>query len=246
MHCPKCGAENSEGVEFCQSCSGALDWSETPAVTEPAKTSGLAIASLVCGILSPFTCYITFFPAVILAIVAFVKMSKSNGRLKGTGFAITGIVFPVIAIPVLMAILMPALGRVKVLAQQLVCGTNMKGLSNAITVYAFDYDDKYPTGLQWCDLLTKHADVGPNAFVCPSGEPGRSHYALNVNALRLGENAPADMVLMFECGPGWNQVGGPELLRIDNHMEGCNIMFVDGYVVFIPVRDLDNLRWTVE
>ncbi len=79
MYCPKCGAENVDGVQFCQSCSGALNWSETPAVAEPAKTSGLAIASLVCGILSVFTCFITAIPAIIMGIISLGSVFLERG-----------------------------------------------------------------------------------------------------------------------------------------------------------------------
>ena len=250
MYCPKCGAENVDGVQFCQSCSVALDWSDSPAVIEPAKTYGLAIASLVCGILSMFTCFITGIPAIIMGIMSLVKINNSQGKLKGMALAVTGIILPVIVIPVvalLLAIFMPALGKVKVLSERLVCGTNMKQMAVAMNIYAFDYNDKYPTGPQWCDLLITHADVSAKSFVCPSGEPGQSHYALNANAVKLGSAAPPDMVLMFECGPGWNQVGGPELLTTEHHQgDGCNIMFVDGHVDYVKTVGLSSLRWTAE
>jgi len=250
MYCPKCGAENAEGVQFCQSCSVPLDRSGSPGANEPAKTSGLAIAALILGILSFFTCYITLIPAVIVGAISLFKIGNSKGRLKGLGLAITGIALPVILIPVfaiVMAIFMPALGSVKVQAQKLVCGTNMKGMANAIQVYQFDFNDEYPTGSKWCDLLMTHADVGPKSFVCQSGQQGRSHYALNENALKLGQHAPPNMVLMFECQPGWNQVGGPELITTENHQgEGCNVMHVDGSVIFVRTENLDTLQWTAD
>jgi prepilin-type processing-associated H-X9-DG protein len=250
MYCPKCSAENIGGVQSCQSCGAILDWGNSPAPIEPARTSRLAIASLILGLLSIFTCFITAIPALITGIMSLVKINKSQGKLKGMGMAITGIVVPVILIPVtalLLAIMMPALGQVKIQAMRMVCGTNINGMATAMNVYAFDYQDKYPTGSQWCDLLMTHADVGAKSFICPGAEPGRSHYALNANVVKLSSNAPADIVVMFECGPGWNQVGGPELLTTENHQgEGCNVMFNDGHVEFVKTADLGNLRWTVD
>ncbi len=42
----------------------------------------------------------------------------------------------------------------------------------------------------------------------------------------------------------WNQVGGPELLAIENHnFNGCNILFADTHVKFIKYEDLAGLRW---
>ena len=84
-------------------------------------------------------------------------------------------------------------------------------------------------------------------FVCPSGDDGRSHYAMNNNAELVDVNAPADMVLLFESTPGWNQSGGRELLTTDNHCgEGCSILFADGHVQFVRTQDINDLRWTPE
>jgi prepilin-type processing-associated H-X9-DG protein len=44
----------------------------------------------------------------------------------------------------LLAILMPALGKVRQLAYRLMCGTNLKGLGTAMMVYSNDYDESYP------------------------------------------------------------------------------------------------------
>ncbi|OHB56702.1 MAG: hypothetical protein A2Y07_03550 [Planctomycetes bacterium GWF2_50_10] len=44
----------------------------------------------------------------------------------------------------------------------------------------------------------------------------------------------------------WNQVGGPELLSIAHHKEGCLILYADGHVSFEMTRDLDQLRWVID
>ena len=43
----------------------------------------------------------------------------------------------------------------------------------------------------------------------------------------------------------WNQVGGPEILVINNHrqVKGCNILFADGHVEFVDDDEIENLRW---
>ncbi|MHC4495449.1 MAG: zinc-ribbon domain-containing protein, partial [Planctomycetota bacterium] len=55
MYCPKCGTENADDARVCRSCSWALTNVTTAAAVPAAKTSGLAIASLVLGLLSPLT-----------------------------------------------------------------------------------------------------------------------------------------------------------------------------------------------
>jgi hypothetical protein len=53
------------------------------------------------------------------------------------------------------------------------------------------------------------------------------------------------MVLFFESKPGWNQVGGPELLNTTNHNgRGCNVTFGGGPGEFVPTSKLGDLQWT--
>ena len=76
---------------------------------------------------------------------------------------------------------------------------------------------------------------------------GRCNYAMNKNVEKLGVNAPPDMVLLFDDGPGWNQCGGPELITAENHKgDGCNVLFVDGHVEFVKTEDISKLKWTAD
>ncbi len=93
MYCPKCGLENRVDEKLCISCGTAL-----PVIPdlppEISKTSKLAVWSFVLSLFGLFTFMVTALPAIICGIVGLVKISKSNGRLRGKGFAITGIVVP--------------------------------------------------------------------------------------------------------------------------------------------------------
>ncbi|MDT8303051.1 MAG: DUF4190 domain-containing protein [Sedimentisphaerales bacterium] len=149
MNCSKCGKENPDNARFCNSCGAAFTSTLTqgPGVQAPGvgvKTSGMAIAALVLGILSFFTFGITALPALIFGIISLVVIEKSGGRITGRGFAITGIVTPVLGLVPLMAILLPALARTRCVAYRMVCGTNLSGIGKAMLIYANDYDDKYP------------------------------------------------------------------------------------------------------
>jgi prepilin-type processing-associated H-X9-DG protein len=213
-----------------------------------AKTSALAITSLVLGILSFCTFLLTAPLAFILGVISLIMIARSNGRLKGMGFAITGMVVPVVALPfvaMLMGIMMPALARTRMVAYRMVCGANLAGLGKAINLYSDDNNDTFPNSAKWCDLLIKNEDVDPNQFRCKGDPEGPCSYAMNKNAENLGSKSPADMVLLFESKPGWNQSGGPELLTLENHQgEGCNILFCDGHAKFVLSEDIDELRWT--
>ncbi|MBN2133239.1 MAG: hypothetical protein JW741_27315 [Sedimentisphaerales bacterium] len=57
----------------------------------------------------------------------------------------------------------------------------------------------------------------------------------------------ADVVLLFESKPGWNQSGGVELLTTENHGgQGCNVVFVDGHVEFVKADEIVGLQWVDE
>jgi prepilin-type processing-associated H-X9-DG protein len=252
MYCPKCGTENPDDVQLCRSCSWVLTSISITAQNPNAKTSGLAITSLVLGILSIFTFFLTAIPAIILGIVSIFKIEKSAGQLKGKGLAIAGIAVPsaslLFMVPAIMiGILMPALSRVRMIAQRQVCATNMASLGKAMLIYACDSDNMYPTASKWCDLLIEHAEPSEKEFRCPSACEGPCNYAMNKNIERLGAKAPPDMVLLFETKPGWNQCGGPDILSTDNHKgEGCNVLFNDGHVEFVKIKDINNLKWMAE
>jgi hypothetical protein len=143
MYCPKCGKENQEDAKFCSSCNYELPGASSVKKDLTVKTSGLAIAAFVLGILSPFTCAITVIPAIILGIISLVQIERSGGRLTGRAFAIIRIVVPV-SICLLIGILLPALAKARQIAYRMVCGTNLSQIGMAMLVYANDYEDELP------------------------------------------------------------------------------------------------------
>jgi prepilin-type N-terminal cleavage/methylation domain-containing protein len=64
--------------------------------------------------------------------------------MKRKGFTLIELLVVISIIAVLMCILMPALNRARMLAIQLVCGTNLKGIASAMMVYARDNMEDYP------------------------------------------------------------------------------------------------------
>lgn len=145
MQCPKCSKENPDN--------------STTTPTSSAKTSGLAIASLVLAILSFFTFLITSIPAIIVGVLGLVKIRKSGGKLKGYGIAVTGIVLGLM-IPILI------IPYVRNIAHRLICSTNMTLIGMEMLVYQNDYDDDFPIPSKWCDLLIKHTNAKSSMFHC--------------------------------------------------------------------------------
>jgi hypothetical protein len=121
------------------------------------QTSGMAISSLVLGICSFFCWILTGLPAVILGIVALRDINRSNGRLKGDGLAIAGIVTgglsTLMIVPMLIALLLPAVQAAREAARRNMSTNNMKQIGLALALH---HDDKrsLPTagggeGLSW-------------------------------------------------------------------------------------------------
>jgi len=245
MYCPKCGAENPDGIQLCRSCSWVLAGVSTVGIAPDAKTSGLAVTALVLAILGLFTFCITAIPAMIFGIVGLFKIEKSAGRLKGKGLAIAGIAAPVAILPLMMGILMPALAKVRTSARQVACAVNLKQIGVMVQLYAADNDKQYPAADKWCDALKPYCGSGRKIFCCPSTKGKLCSYAVNPYAK---PNSPPDMVLLFETNKNVeNQYGGPEILSTDNHRgKGCNILFNDLRVEFVKSEDLKKLKWAAE
>lgn len=216
----------------------------------PAKTSGMAIASLVLGI---FGCFgVTGILGLILGIIALVRINQSGGRLKGNGQAITGIVLSGImllaGLPTLAGLLLPALAKAKSKARyashENQCASNLKQLAIAVRLYANANNDQYPPGASWCDTIA--VDAGDeNVFRCPERPNQRSGYAFNQRLVGKKESdADPNTVLLFEFDGGWNIVGGRELLpNPPPHGRTINVAFVDGHVRSVPISDYSTLRW---
>ena len=217
-----------------------------PAIPAEAKTSGLAITSLVLGILG--FCGITAVAGLILGIVALVKINRSGGRLSGQGLAIAGICVSgfmlFVSIPIMAAMTLPALAQAKQRAQQINCVNNMKQLALAVRIYASDHNDQLPPAATWCDAI-QSAVGSPKVFQCPS-EPGRRcAYAFNAKLAgkKEGEFDP-QTVLLFESDAGWNGSGGAAELKPHKHSSRTlNVALADGSVQQLPRSRLNTLRW---
>jgi prepilin-type processing-associated H-X9-DG protein len=218
-----------------------------PAAPAEAKTSGMAITSLVLGILGLFTCGVTSLVGLILGIVALVKVNHSGGRLSGNGLAIAGICVSalfVLMVPIYAAMLLPALARAKSKAQTINCVNNMKQLALAVRIYANDHNNQLPPALTWCDAIQK--EVGsPKVFHCPSDPDRRSAYAFNAKLDGKKDNEiDPQTVLIFESQAGWNGAGGAERLALRHHSSGIvNVAFADGSVRSLTRSQLNTLRW---
>jgi len=105
------------------------------------KTSGLAIASFVLGILSFLFAIFTAIPAIILGIISLVKISNSAGQLKGKGFAILGIAIPAVLLPLsLLLLLIPGLSNVRRHAWEVKQMAQLHSIDVALELFNSEFD----------------------------------------------------------------------------------------------------------
>jgi uncharacterized protein (DUF983 family) len=101
MHCPKCGTENPDDAQICDSCSFAFTEQPTDRPALKKKTSKLAIVSaLLAGLSAVLLLFVDPTLAFLVALLSFsaaitsiVKIRKSKGTLVGKSFAIASVIF---------------------------------------------------------------------------------------------------------------------------------------------------------
>ena len=89
-----------------------------------AKTSKVAVASLILGGLSLIFSCLAGLPGFILGFIALEQIKKSGGLLKGSGLAVTGLIlsgvlsFVSLVIAILIGMLLPALEQAREAAER--------------------------------------------------------------------------------------------------------------------------------
>jgi ribosomal protein L40E len=169
--CLKCGHENADETASCTRC-GQSEFRNIAATTPmQLPASGLAITSLVLGIISTvafFMCGgIIGIPAVICGHIALSRANRFPERYGGRGLAIaglaTGYVGIVITLVIMPAMLLPALARAKEKAQEIVCVNNLKQIGTAVRVWANDHNDTLPQNFM---QVTNYLG-SPICLICP-------------------------------------------------------------------------------
>ncbi len=139
--------------------------------------SGLAIASLVCGILSlTFMPIFSALPAVICGHMARSQIKKAPGTVGGSGMALAGLItgyagmfLAVLGIVAILAsIALPAFTVARTKAQQTISLSNGRQVGIGCRAYAKDHGGEFPKALD--ELVPKYL---PDAklLTCPISGP---------------------------------------------------------------------------
>jgi len=153
VFCPKCGTTLAEGAYFCPKCgadntpAAIAPTGATPAApAQPQQTSGMAIGSLICGLLPFFI--LTPIAAVVLGHMALSQIKHSAGRLEGKGIAIAGLVLGygcIAMLPIILiiaAIAIPNLMHARIAANESSATASVRSLNTAELTYATVHPEK--------------------------------------------------------------------------------------------------------
>jgi len=154
MFCPKCGTALAEGAYFCPKCGAEISpgaGAPVPSAAStipagPQQTSGMAVGSLICGLLPFFI--LTPVAAVVLGHISLSQIKRSAGRLKGSGMAIAGLVLgylSIASVPIVLiiaAIAIPNFLRARISANESSAAASVRTLVAAETTYSTAHSDK--------------------------------------------------------------------------------------------------------
>ena len=197
-----------------------------------APTSGLAIASLACGLLSLSILPLALI-GIVLGIAAIIRTRKPG--VGGRGMAIAGTVVSVLALATTVLVLNLAVGpRLKSFraeAEKAACANCLRSYGMGIYMYVDDNEGDLPRSLTELDG-TAYLNSGVSPTHCPSvPEEERATAYLYVQAAANMRNLSAPEVTVLACDlPG-------------NHLGGGNALFADGSVKWIAASEEDYIRF---
>ena len=148
--------------------------------TQP-KTSGLAIASLVCGILS-LCLGLPALLGIIFGIIALRQINGSAGVITGKGLAIGGLVTSALGIIGILAVmLLPASAKAR--ANRVKCVNNIGNVYKAGLAFAQDNGERMPWQLNTMQVRNHFGLGASNDEYGKQGNTGINEVTAHPNSL---------------------------------------------------------------
>lgn len=119
---------------------------------------------------------------------------SNDTKQKSSGFTLIELLVVIAIIALLLAILMPALGKAKEIGKAVVCMTHLRSCHTVIQLFGYDYDNKFPDadwdddnqpdphGQWWIQPMMTYSE-SPDLFVCPKAI---RHPAMDTNGGMTG------------------------------------------------------------
>ncbi len=174
---------------------------EVSGLSLPQKTtSGLAITSLVCGILGFFCLGITSIVAVITGHLARSKIKRATSSIGGEGLALAGLIlgylgmaYTVFMVAIMASLSVPAFNQVQMQGNQMKSISNAKQLVLGMKMYAQDHDGKFPPTL---DALFDEQVIDDRRLLKVSGVANASDDGWEYRGAGLSEASPGNSVVL--------------------------------------------------
>ena len=177
--------------------------------------SGLAIAAMVLGLsgIIPFLGVLTGLTGAILGVVSLAKGAGRKGMAL-TG-VIAGVVLPTIGTLTLMvAVLVPALGRARELSRRVWCASNLNAIVKGATLHQEANDDgAWPADPK---MLIGERSISAGHLQCPSADSGRK---MDFFYLAPAEPDPPVGTIIACDLPGNHDGEGRNVVYADSHVE---------------------------
>jgi uncharacterized membrane protein len=232
--CVRCSQEFVAGIPQAPAGPAALGY-PMPGLIEQPRTSGMAIASLVLGLL--FCVPLAGVLAIIFGAIALSK-TKTPG-IGGKGMAIAGMILGCFSLVFLPAMMIPSFSRARETANRVKCAQNLRQIEQAIVIYTNTYNGAYPPDL---GTLYKDQQLDLHLFVCPdtsttpppnmSVDQAEQWVNMNSDYVYVGSGmaspAPANALIIYEKDQ-------------DHAPDGNNILYGSGVVAFVPTATVHQL-----
>jgi type IV pilus assembly protein PilA len=239
MFCSRCGQTMPEGATLCAVCGqqatagGApvgLPIQATagvPSSVATQKTSGMAIASLIFGVL--FLFFPLSIPAIVFGHIALSQIKKSAGTLGGRGLAIAGLVLGYLGIAmiplilIIAAIAIPNLLRARMAANESMAAVTLRSINTAQVTYRATYpavgyarDLATLGGAEPCNPSQATACLVENRIAVATAYPGLHGY---IFAMTLSGDGAQYVVTAV---PAANQMGRRTFCSTDDGVVRVN------------------------